>query len=95
MTVQECETLLVGLSAAITRAEGVVSEAKATAHAAESTASKARDTAEHAKATAQTNETIFRLFMRSQQAQTQKCENHRKRLEDLEAKIERMAESNG
>lgn len=90
MTVQECETLLVNLSASIGRAESVVAEAKETAHAAESTASKARDTAEHARSTAETNEKLFRLFIRGAKDQAARCEEHRKRLEALESRIAKM-----
>lgn len=95
MTVQECETLLVNLSASIRSAEGVVAEAKETVHAAESAASKARDTAEHARSTAETNEKLFRLFIRGAKDQAARCEEHRKRLDAIEAKIAQMEVSNG
>jgi hypothetical protein len=92
VTTQECETLLVGLSASIHQAEGLVAASREVAHAAESTASKARDTAEHARATAEMNEKLFRLFMSGARTQAARCEDHRKRLDAIEAQLKQIGE---
>jgi hypothetical protein len=56
---------------------------------------EAKDIAESAKATAAQNERVFRIILNGATTQDEKCAEHRRRLDDLERRMEQVEERKG